>query len=137
MRLNFALIAQSVNIAEDGKVEIYNPITELSASAVPAVHSEAAVVINFLTGDTNEHDLGIKIIGSYNKDCICPYATKTKPAKSVNEPTGHVVYLREIVLEEEGDYRVEVYVDKKLLATVPFSFRIVRVSCPDGLCERR
>jgi hypothetical protein len=130
MRLNFALIAQSVNIAEDGKVEIYNPITELSASAVPAVHSEAAVVINFLTGDTNEHDLGIKIIGSYNKDCICPYATKTKPAKSVNEPTGHVVYLREIVLEE-------VYVDKKLLATVPFSFRIVRVSCPDGLCERR
>ncbi|MFA5052659.1 MAG: hypothetical protein WC565_01180 [Parcubacteria group bacterium] len=133
MRLNFAILAQDVRILDNGGLEIVDPITDLSANDLPAIHSEAAVVVNFVPGDAEEHELGLKVTSGYQNDCIEPYVQKLNPAKSDTASIGHVVYLRDVALEKVGDYRVEVAVDGETLITLPFTLRLKE--CPT--CEEK
>jgi hypothetical protein len=138
MRLNFALLAQEVKLRENGGIDIKDPITNLSAPALPAKHERAAVVVNFTPGDTEKHKLTIKIAGSYGgDDCIKPHSTEIGPARSKKASIGHIAYIGDISLEREGDYKVEVDADGEHLATIPFTLHLLENSCPDGMCERR
>lgn len=124
MRLNFAILAQEARILDKGRLEIIDPITDLAAGSLPAVHNEAAVVVNFVPGDMKEHELGVRITSGYQKDCIEPYAVKLNPAKSDTASIGHVVFLRGVALEREGDYRAEISIDGEIMSTLPFTLRI-------------
>ncbi|MCK9186942.1 MAG: hypothetical protein PHS16_00300 [Candidatus Colwellbacteria bacterium] len=138
MRLNFALLAQEVELKENGGVDIKDPITNLSAPALPARHERAAVIINFMPGDTEKHKLDIKITGSYEGgDCVRPHSSEVGPAVSEKASIGHVAYIGDISLEREGDYRVEVDVDGERLATIPFSLHLAENGYLEGICEKK
>jgi len=137
MRLNFAIFAQGARILGDGGLDIYNPITDLTARVFPAVHAESAAIINFLPEDTNEHELSVSINGGYKKDCTDPYKVKIDAAQSSDMSIGHVVYFKDITFEQAGEYKVEVSIDGEILSTQSFIVRLTDDDCPmpGGGCE--
>lgn len=139
MRLNFAIFAQGARILGDGGLDIYNPITDLSARVFPAVHAEAAVIVNFMPGDMEEHEIAVSINSGYKKDCIEPYKAKINAAGSPDASIGHVVYFRDVTFEQPGEYKVEVSIDGEILSTQSFIVRQADGACPmpEGGCERK
>ena len=130
MKLNFAIFAEEVRISNEGNIEIYNPITDPSAGAFPAVHAEAAVVLNFTPGDTKEHELKIAVTGGYKKECMEPYSAKMVPAESPDHSVGQIVSLRDIPFEQEGEYKVEISMDGEILSILPFVIRKIEDKRP-------
>jgi hypothetical protein len=139
MRLNFAVFAQEARTMPEGGLEIFNPITDLFAKGFPAVHAESAVVVNFCPEDVAEHELKVTVTGGYKKECITPYVTKIPAAQAPDHSVGHIVSLRDIPLEQEGTYKMEIRVDDEILATLPFTARrIMSEPCPPPAgCEAK
>lgn len=137
MRFNFAMFAQGARVLETGGLDIYNPITDLSAKDFPAVHQEAVIIVNFFPEDSEEHELVVSINGGYKKDCIEPYKTKMRDADNSGHSIGHVAYLQGISFEQPGQYKVEVSIDGQIVSTQSFVVKRTEDACPipGGGCE--
>jgi hypothetical protein len=139
MKFNFAIFAQGARILEGGGLDIYNPITDLTARTFPAIHAEAVVIANFFPEDTKEHEITVSINGGYKKDCVEPYKAKIGPVEDPTASIGHVAYFRDINFEQPGEYKTEVSIDGEIVSTQLFIVRRADDACPipEGGCERK
>lgn len=128
MRLHFAVFCQDARIMDDGKVQMFDPIVGLSSDKKPAVH-HGTVVVNFSPEDTEVHVLSLKVRAPYGKEGVRPYKVDLGPAPEADKKIGHIIFLDEIILEEEGEYNVDISIDEKPVISIPFDFTVASSEC--------
>lgn len=124
MKLHFAVLCQDVKITDEGKLQLHEPIVNLSSDRKPAIHN-AVVVLNFNPGDMEPHSAEVSVRAPYGKGGSVPYKSNVTSARAPGGDIGHIIYIDELILDEEGEYNVDVMVDGKKMISIPFSFSVI------------
>ena len=136
MDVILALLCDSANVADDGKLNVLGQFDAISAPAFPALHPRTCLVLRFgsaLDGDCRQRRLAVRLLNAdgYPIGEVCgslDIADARRPGESAS--LAAVVPLPALTLPEPGDYSLQAALD----GCEPRSIGL-RVSCAESAAE--
>lgn len=124
IKLTLALLCEYAFILQNGTLGIIGIFTGIQAKKSPAVRPTTALVIEFQPEEKKKYNVEItckspsgKVIGKQNS---------VLNGDSPKRKAGLIVNLNNLTLEEEGEYRIDIFVDENKVGDLPFNFEVVK-----------
>ena len=117
MKLTVLAFADSANIAEGSKLNIFGIFDTIFTPAVPTTHPEMAIAMRFAVSPSDRgrsHDLQLKLVAPNGTAIVTGNAQVTIQESPVNRDVHHfdqVVKIPGVQFPEAGTYRLEVLVN--------------------------
>lgn len=124
-KLTLALLCEYAFILQNGTLGIIGIFTGIQAKKTPAVRPTTALVIEFQPEEKKKYNVKITCKSPSGKDVI-EKQTSILNGDSPKRRAGLIVNLNNLTLEEEGEYRIDIFVDENKVGDLPFNFEVVK-----------
>ncbi|XOB42524.1 MAG: DUF6941 family protein [Candidatus Nealsonbacteria bacterium] len=126
VRLNFSHLCEYASILENGTPVIIGIFSKMTASSLPVIRNNTSLILNFSMDDKDTHHLKVVIKSPSDKEIMPAFKRDIGPVKELDESFGFLVNIRNLKIEEEGTFNVEIIVDDKTLKKIPLTFNILK-----------
>jgi hypothetical protein len=133
IKLNFLHICDYASFGDGGKLNILGIFKNINAPKFPVVHPQLFVVTNVNIAKSGNFKETIRIIDEDNNDImVSPLEFKLSSTEGLKKDgkaeLGVVAQVNNLRFSKTGDYKVQVYIDNKLVGQTPLMVsQIIRV----------
>ncbi len=124
-KLTLALLCEYAFLLQNGTPGIIGIFTGIQAKEIPAVRPTTALVIEFQPEEKKKYNVEIICKSPSGKDVI-EKQNHILNGDSPKKRAGLIVNLSNLTLREEGEYRIDIFVDGNKAGDLPFNFSIVK-----------
>lgn len=121
-KLNFAHLCDHAFVL-DGRPSLIGMLDTIVSDIKP-LKRDIYLVANFKSEDKEKHKVRISMESPSGKEVREPHKVSFGPPENIGDSYGFIIKIPDIMLEEEGEYKVLIFVDDKEIKTIHFSFEL-------------
>ncbi len=126
MEVPLAVLADSANVSQEGKLNIMGIFSQIDAPSLPHQHSQMALVIAMEVEVGQEHQAGITCMDADGGTLLEATATIEVPIQDSTPRTtvNHIINLQQFEFPREGDYSFRILLNGELKRSVPLTVKL-------------
>lgn len=125
-KLNFVHLCDTAFFSQEGKLNVIGIFKVIGTRQLPVVHPKLSVVLNLTLSKPAK--LKLQILKRETGETIAKLEAKLEQ-KNENEHEKEINFISDfnsIKFEENGEYRVEIWIDDELIEVIPFFVQLAQ-----------
>ena len=118
IKLNFLHVCDYASLDRDGKLNILGIFKNISVAKIPSVHPQLFIVTNITVFKHGSFKEIIRIVDDKDNEIIMPLKFNLifpSSKKKKQAELGVIARVNNLRLSKTGNYKVQVYIDKRLI----------------------
>jgi hypothetical protein len=124
MKINFGHLCENAFLNENNTPSLIGVFSKLITAELPARRNNIGIVFNFQPSDSKKHKISMVIISPSGKEISKSPETDLQTPKELGHNIGFITNTGPLALPEEGNYKLELFIDKEKVDSLPFALKL-------------